>query len=92
MYDPKMTSLRQLAVVHDPESPTLVLSLGVNPLSSRFLFRMYLRGSLECPQYKYPIKEEHSQLLCHTFLLEKQINLKINLLGIGLTQGINVGS
>lgn len=42
----------------DPEPVTLILSVGVNRFPSRFIFRAGVRGPLEHPQLKYPMKEE----------------------------------
>ena len=50
-------------ITHVLESMTLRLylsvSLGVNAFLNRFIFRTGLRGPLERPQFKYPIKEKH---------------------------------
>ena len=43
---------------HSPEPLSFILSLGVNLSSSGFILRLCLIGALECPQFKYTIKEE----------------------------------
>ena len=55
------------------EPLSLILGPGINPFTSRFIFRTDLTGPLEPSQLKYPIKEEQRQLNFHTSYLFVEI-------------------